>query len=230
MNILGLILNKDLACQIEKKKRKNNEKLIHDLLFKQGTTKTLESNLWILNEDFIHFKGFSNFELRSLRTEGDTIIRDDLKEEEKEQLTNYNKDPLGYKPDILLFPEEHKCIIIELKSDTADPKNYLGQAVNYASLMREFAKNEYVVDNFYVYLIAESFEFSSIVRTDPRFQISEHLDYVFLPYSPVHGGVRGQGALYMEVLKYSTLFKRARLRNSVFTEKLFGPEDEDGEE
>lgn len=230
LNILGLILNKDLACQIEKKKRKNNEKLIHDLLFKQGTTKTLESNLWILNEDFIHFKGFSNFELRSLRTEGDTIIRDDLKEEEKEQLTNYNKDPLGYKPDILLFPEEHKCIIIELKSDTADPKNYLGQAVNYASLMREFAKNEYVVDNFYVYLIAESFEFSSIVRTDPRFQISEHLDYVFLPYSPVHGGVRGQGALYMEVLKYSTLFKRARLRNSVFTEKLFGQEDEDGEE
>lgn len=98
--------------------------------------------------------------------------------------------------------------------------------MNYASLLREFAKDEYVVDNFYVYLIAESFEFSSIVRTDPRFQISEHLDYVFLPYSPVHGGVRGQGAaLYMEVLKYSTLLKRAELRNSIFSEKLFGDEE-----
>lgn len=227
LNILGLILDKHLECQIEKKKRKNNEKLIHDLLFKQGTTDVLDSNLWILNEDFIHFKGYSNFELRSLKTEEETILRDDLTDEEKAQLTNYHKDPLGYKPDILLFPEEHKCIIIELKSDTADPKDYLGQAVNYASLLREFAKDEYVVDNFYVYLIAESFEFSSIVRTDPRFQISEHLDYVFLPYSPVHGGVRGQGALYMEVLKYSTLLKRAELRNSIFTEKLFGDEEGD---
>lgn len=221
LNILGLILDKHLECQIEKKKRKSNEKLIHDLLFKQGTTDVLDSNLWILNEDFIHFKGYSNFELRSLKTEEETILRDDLTDKEIAQLTNYHKNPLGYKPDILLFPEEHKCIIIELKSDTADPKDYLGQAVNYASLLREFAKDEYVVDNFYVYLIAESFEFSSIVRTDPRFQISEHLDYVFLPYSPVHGGVRGQGALYMEVLKYSTLLKRAELRNSIFTEKLF---------
>lgn len=225
MNILQLILDKDLDCQIETKKRKSNEKLIHDLLFKQGSTDVIESNLWILNEDSIHFKGFSNFELRSLKTEGDTIIRNDLSDKEKEQLNSYNKDPLGYKPDILLFPEEHKCIIIELKSDTADPKDYLGQAVNYASLMREFAKDDYLVDNFYVYLIAESFDFTSIVRTDPRFQISQHLDYVFLPYSPVYGGVRGQGALYMEVLKYSTLLKRAGLRNSIFTEKLFGSEE-----
>lgn len=225
LNILGLILDKHLECQIEKKKRKSNEKLIHDLLFKQGTIDVLDSNLWILNEDFIHFKGYSNFELRSLKIEEETILRDDLTDKEIAQLTNYHKNPLGYKPDILLFPEEHKCIIIELKSDTADPKDYLGQAVNYASLLREFAKDEYVVDNFYVYLIAESFEFSSIVRTDPRFQISEHLDYVFLPYSPVHGGVRGQGALYMEVLKYSTLLKRAELRNSIFSEKLFGDEE-----
>ena len=226
MNILQLILDKDLDCQIETKKRKNNEKLIHDLLFKQGTTDVIESNLWILNEDFIHFKGFSNFELRSLRTEGETIIRDDLSISEKEQLNSYNKDLLGYKPDILLFPEEHKCIIIELKSDTVDPKDYLGQAVNYASLMREFAKENYLIDNFYVYLIAESFDFTNIVRTDPRFQISQHLDYVFLPYSPVYGGERGQGALYMEVLKYSTLLKRAGLRNSIFTEKLFGSEEQ----
>ena len=78
-----------------------------------------------------------------------------------------------------------------------------------------------------MYLIAESFEFSSIVRTDPRFQMSEYLDYVFLPYSPVYGGKRGQGALYMEVLKYSTLLKRAELRNSVFSEMLFESDDEE---
>lgn len=229
MNMLRLILSKNLECQLEKKKRKSNEKLIHDLLFKQGTIDTLESNLWMLNEDFIHFKGFSNFELRKLNDDGVGVLRK-LDDKEKEQLTAYNKDMLGYKPDILLFPEEHKCIIIELKSDTADPTHYLGQAINYAGLLREFAKDEYVIDNFYVYLIAESFDFTSVVRTDPRFQLSQYMDYVFMPNANVYGGARGYGALYMEVLKYSTLLKRAEMRNSIFSDKIFGDDfDKEGE-
>lgn len=31
----------------------------------------------------------------------------------------------------------------------------------------------------------------------------------------------------MEVLKYSTLLKRAELRNSIFSEKLFGKDESD---
>lgn len=229
MNMLRLILDKNLECQLEKKKRRSNEKLIHDLLFKQGTIDTLESNLWMLNEDFIHFKGFSNFELRKLNDDGESVLRK-LDDKEKEQLTAYNKDMLGYKPDILLFPEEHKCIIIELKSDTADPTHYLGQAINYAGLLREFAKDEYVIDNFYVYLIAESFDFTSVVRIDPRFQLSQYMDYVFMPNANVYGGARGYGALYMEVLKYSTLLRRAEIRNSIFSDKIFGDDfDKEGE-
>ena len=225
MNMLQMILDKDLECQLAENKRRDNEKLIHDLLFPQGSMDALESNLWMLNEDFIHFRGYSNFRLKDLQADGVPIIREDLTNEEKKTLTEYNKDMLGNKPDILLFPEEHKCIIIELKSDTADPAKYLSQAVQYAGLLRAFAKDEFVIDNFYLYLIAESFNFERIRIANPSFRIAQYLDYVFLPNSPVYGGTRGEGALYMEVLKYSTLIKRAKIRNSIFTEKLFGEEE-----
>ena len=224
MNMLKMILDKDLECQLVNHKRKDNEKLIHDLLFPQGSMDALESNLWMLNEDFIHFRGYSNFKIRDIQADGTSIIRDDLDEEEKKTLTEYNKDLLGNKPDILLFPEEHKCIIIELKSDTADPAEYLQQAIKYAGILRAFAKDEYVIDNFYLYLIAERFNFERIKITNPSFKSSQYLDYVFLPNSPVYGGKRGEGTLYMEVLKYSTLLERARIRNSVFSEKLFSGE------
>lgn len=227
MNMLQMILDKDMECQAVTKKRKDNEKLIHDLLFPQGSMDALESNLWMLNEDFIHFKGYSNFRIRDLKADGESIIRDDLNEEEEKTLTEYNKDMLGNKPDILLFPEEHKCIIIELKSDTADPAKYLNQAVQYAGLLRAFAKDKFVIDNFYLYLIAEKFNFERIRITNPSFKSSQYLDYVFLPNSPVYGGTRGEGALYMEVLKYSTLLKRAEIRNSIFTEKLFGSDEQE---
>ena len=222
MNMLRMIIDKDLECQHTTKKRKDNERLIHDLLFPQGSMDALESNLWMLNEDFIHFRGFSNFKIKELEVDGVSIIRDDLNKEEKRTLTEYNRDLLGNKPDILLFPEEHKCIIIELKSDTADPAKYLNQAIEYAGLLRAYAKDEFVIDNFYLYLIAEKFNFERIRITNPAFKIAQHLDYVFLPNSPVYGGKRGEGALYMEVLKYSTLLKRAEIRNSIFSNKLFG--------
>lgn len=225
--MLQMIIDKDLECQLVINKRKDHEKLIHDLLFPQGSMDALESNLWMLNEDFIHFRGFSNFKIKDLKADGIPIIRDDLDEQEKKTLTEYNKDLLGNKPDILLFPEEHKCIIIELKSDTADPTKYLNQAVQYAGLLRAFAKDEFVIDNFYLYLIAEKFNFERIRITNPLFRISQYLDYVFLPNSPVYGGTRGEGALYMEVLKYSTLLKRAKLRNSIFSDKLYDLDEDE---
>ena len=52
----------------------------------------LESNLWMLNEDFIHFRGYSNFRLKDLQADGVPIIREDLTDEEKKTLTEYNKD------------------------------------------------------------------------------------------------------------------------------------------
>lgn len=69
----------------------------------------------MINDDFIHYKGISESELRNIKVENELFFREDLTKEELEELTAYNRDKLGNRPDILLFPKEHKCIIIELK-------------------------------------------------------------------------------------------------------------------
>lgn len=224
ITMFEFILKKQLEYQVEreKSKQKNREKIIHDLLFKQRSTNTFESNLWILNEDFIHYRGISECQLRNVKIEGELFLRDDLTEQEKEKLNAYNHDQLGKRTDILLFPEEHKCIIIELKSATADVTKFLNQVVDYAGLIRQYAKEKFEITNFYAYLIGESFDFEAIVNANPNFIESPYLDYVYIPDQKVNGGRhREKGTMYFEVLKYSSLLNRAKIRNSIFIDKLF---------
>lgn len=153
---------------------------------------------------------------------GELFLREDLTEQELEKLKAYNHDQLGKRTDILLFPEEHKCIIIELKSATADVTKFLNQVVDYAGLIRQYAKEKFEVTNFYAYLIGESFDFEAIVNSNPYFIESPYLDYVYIPDQKVNGGKhREKGTMYFEVLKYSSLLERAKIRNDVFISKLF---------
>lgn len=223
LTILELILEKKLAVQHKKKKRQNKEQLLHDLIFRQGTTDTLNSNLWILNEDFIHYQGVSECELRNVVVNGEKFPREDLTEGEINKLTSYNKDHLAKRTDVLLFPEEHKCIIIELKSKEADVTKYLHQIVGYAGLIRQYAKEKFEITNFFGYLIGEDFDFDAVINDEPDFIKSPYLDYAYIPSKSVNGGIyRQKGTLYYEVLKYSSLLERATMRNSVFFDKIFG--------
>lgn len=222
LKILELILEKKLLVQENNKKHMEKERLIHDLLFKKHTTNTYDSNLWILNEDFIHFQGVSESELRNAEYGGEKIIREDLTAEEIAKLKSYNRDQLAKRTDILLFPQEHKCIIIELKSTEADVTKYLLQIVDYAGLIRQYTKEKFEITNFYGYLIGESFDFDAIVNAWPEFIESPYLDYVYIPDQKINGGkYRTRGTMYFEVLKYSSLLERAKIRNSVFFDKIF---------
>ena len=113
LSILKFILKKQLEVQTNNKisKRQQNEKLIHNLLFTRHSTDPIESNLWILNEDFIHYNGISEGELRNVKIQGESFLREDLTGSELAKLKRYNRDQLGKRTDILLFPQEHKCII-----------------------------------------------------------------------------------------------------------------------
>lgn len=227
--MLDKIIAKQLEIQqrIEAKKRKKNEKIIHNLLFKQKSNSPIDSNLWMLNEDFIHFKGVSESELRKVMIGGETFLREDLTDEELEQLNSYNRDYLGNRLDILLFPSEHKCIIIELKSLDADVSKFTTQATRYASLIRKYSKDKFEITNFYAYLLGENFDFEAVVDADPDFLHSPNLDYVYNPDQKVNGNdKRSKGTMYIEVLKYSTLLERAKLRNKAFIDPLFKGVDE----
>lgn len=222
MTMLEYIINRQLEIQDgESRTRRDKERIIHELLFKQRTTNAMESNLWILNEDFIHYKGVSEGRLRDIRINGELLLREDLTEEEEQQLKSHHHDELGKRTDILLFPEEHKCIIIELKSATADVTKFLDQVVDYAGLIRQYAKDKFEITNFYAYLVGESFNFESIIRHNPNFVESPYLDYVYIPDQKIYGGKhREKGTMYFEVLKYSSLLERAKIRNSVMIDKV----------
>ena len=224
--MLNKILHKQLEAQqrrTDDKKRIETERLIHNLIFKQKTVTPQESNLWMLNEDFIHFNGTSETELRKVKIGDELFIRDDLTKNEEEQLTKYNRDYLGNRLDVLLFPSEHKCIIIEFKSLDADVSKFTTQATRYASLIRKYAKDKFEITNFYGYLIGENFDFEAVIDAAPDFIRSPNLDYVYNPDQTVNGNDRRpKGTMYIEVLKYSTLLSRATQRNEAFTERLLG--------
>lgn len=223
LDLMQKTLDKQLDCQQKNSKGKkiNHESFLHNILFSQHSDDPLDSNLWMINDDFIHYKGISESELRNIKVENELFFREDLTKEELEELTAYNRDKLGNRPDILLFPKEHKCIIIELKSMDADISKFVSQVSQYAGLIRQYAKDRFEITTFYAYLIGESFTLNEVKRANPFFKKAYYFDYLFCPNYPVDGGEnRRDGEMYIEVIKYSTLLERAVFRNKIFTNKI----------
>ncbi len=166
LDLMQKTLDKQLDCQQKNSKGKkiNHESFLHNILFSQHSDNPLDSNLWMINDDFIHYKGISESELRNIKVGSELFFREDLTKEELEELTAYNRDKLGNRPDILLFPKEHKCIIIELKSMDADVSKFVSQVSQYAGLIRQYAKERFEITTFYAYLIGESFTLSEVKR------------------------------------------------------------------
>ena len=215
-----LILDYQLTCQ-EKATRAENERLLHNLIFKQGSYETDKSALWLLNEDFIYFKGCSEQRLKDIKIDDETIFKSEISDEEEVYLTSFGENRKIKRPDILLFPDEGKCIIIELKAPDVNVSEYLNQVNKYASLILNFTEEKFHIDTFYGYLIGEDFNIDDVRANDGDFKHSYQFDYLFRP-SKVVAGMNGHkdGALYTEVLKYSTLLERAEQRNKIYKEKL----------
>lgn len=215
-----LILKRKLQCQSENNRNKD-EKLLHNLIFQQHSTDSRNSALWLLNEEFIYFSGISESRLCDIEVNGEKVFRQEITEKENEYLHEFGESREVLRPDILLFPEEHKAIIIEFKAPDVNVAKYLSQVQNYASLLLNFCEEKFSLNTFYGYLIGENIEPRDILHNNPYFKNAPKFDYLYLPAQPVvndNGG--SEGSMYMEVLKYSTLLKRAELRNQIYKEKL----------
>ena len=103
LDLMQKTLDKQLDCQQKNPKGKkiNHESFLHNILFSQHSDNPLDSNLWMINDDFIHYKGISESELRNIKVGSELFFREDLTKEELEELTAYNRDKLGNRPDIL---------------------------------------------------------------------------------------------------------------------------------
>lgn len=218
------IITKKLNVQNEKgrEQKDNSETLIHRLLFPKKSSDVLSSNIWLINEDFIHYSGVSDTEFRNMKFNGQNFFRTDLTEEEKKRLNSYRQKRLTHKPDILLLPSERKCIIIELKGVSIPVAKYIDQVFTYASLIREFADEKFLVDEFYCYLIGQDFSYDDVKRAEKDFNYDFSKTFmVYESKSAIYGGEkRGDAKCRFVICRYSDLLDRAKLRNKIFTDKI----------
>lgn len=198
-----------------------NENILHNLIFQEGSSTPENSDLWLINEEFIYFKGNSNQRLCDVEYNGEQIIKQILTQEEQEYKNKCHHDGGLRKPDILLFPEEGKCIIIEFKAPDVEVSNHLHQINRYARLIHNLSQDKYKFTTYYGYLIGENIDIDDILDSIDNFVSASSLNYIFRPYVAIKGKFgRPDGALYTEVIKYSDLLKRAELRNQMFIKKL----------
>lgn len=223
LDLFDNILKKQLEIQ-KTEDRNIDEKLLHNLIFQQSSDNPDDSDLWLINEDFIYFKGNSEYRLNEIEIDGQKLLKTEFTQEEEEYLNSLGENRKIKKPDILLFPDEGKCIIIEFKNPNVNVSVHLNQINRYASLIRNFTNEDFQIVTFYGYLIGEGINAKEVRAFDGDFLDSYHFDYQFRPSKkiPDESG-KNDGSLYTEVLKYSTLLKRAILRNKIFIEKLMKP-------
>jgi hypothetical protein len=143
LDLLDKILGRKL--QVQQQKENYDEALIHNLLFQKGSTNTENSDLWIINEDFIYFKGSSEKQLSQLEIDGQKVFKDKFTEEEERYLTSLSENRKIKRPDVLLFPEEGKCIIIEFKAPHVNASDHLTQIDRYANLIRNYTEDKFQI-------------------------------------------------------------------------------------
>lgn len=220
-DLMGKILNRELVCQDESI-RNMDEALLHNLLFKQHSNNPLTSDLWIINEEFMYFKGTSESLLFKVEIDGNRIFRDEFEEEEKRYLRSLGENRELMRADVLLFPSEGKCVIIEFKNPNVNVADHLNQINKYAYFLRNFTKPDYNFLTFYGYLIGESIENRDVRSADGDFKFAPNLDYLFRPAKnvPDDSNSSKDGTLYTEIIQFSVLKERAELRNKAFIDCL----------
>jgi len=220
LELFDKILVRQLRIQNDGSRNKD-EKLLHNLIFQQTNSKSEESDLWLVNEDFIYFNGISEKLLKDVVIKGESLLKDTLTEEEDKFRKSLGEDRYSKRPDILLFPEEGKCIIIEFKNPDVNLSDQLTQINNYASLIWNFAKPQFRFHSFYGFLIGEKINTFEVRSHDGEFKEAYQFNYLFRPHKLIPGlFTTGDAALYTEVIKYSELLNRARNRNEIFIKKL----------
>ncbi|OHD53344.1 MAG: hypothetical protein A2Y33_12540 [Spirochaetes bacterium GWF1_51_8] len=219
LDLFGKIIEKQLKIQ-KQGSRDINEKLLHNLIFQETSDNPENSDLWLINEDFIYFQGISNIQFCDVEIQGKKLFKSEFSEKEKEYLDSLGEKRLLRKPDILLFPNEGKCIIIELKNIGENISKHLHQINQYAFLIKNYANESFHIESFYGYLIGESIENLDVRSADADFLEAYKFDYLYRPNKPVLGLNGRDGSLYTEVVKYSTLLERAKARNEIFIRKL----------
>lgn len=216
------ILRKILSSELEyqnvppvKGKKKNREGLIHDLIFKRKSSATHTLNdLWILNEEFMHFDGCSELELDQIKTAQGEPLLQTIPEETVKSL----KLKIKRRPDIFLFSDEEKCLMVELKAPDEDLADHLNQMTKYCNIIANFGVKKYT--NFFCYLIGENI--NPVTDLDGDYKKTVNGDWIKPNISIVSMDTNRNviANAQIEVIKLSAIHARAHRRNLSFADKI----------
>ena len=219
-DILNKILSGELVYQKEPVKgSRDKEGLVHDLIFKRKSKNSSALNdLWILNEEFLHFDGCSELRLDQIQDHNGNKL---LKSIPKETISN-----LGVKtdrrPDIFLFAEEGKCVLVELKAPDVDLTDHLNQMTKYCNLIANYSIQKF--DRFYCYLIGEKINPSIDLPGDYEETVNGDWLKADLPIKSFDKNRDTIATSQIEVIQLSSIYSRAHRRNKSFADKLGLPD------
>lgn len=207
--------------------RKNEtvlEKEFHDLLMRRKSKTPNKSDLWVLSEDFVYFDGISDVPFNQMNYDGRKLFKDESEytEDEQRAFRELDQNRLTKRPDILLFPNENKAIIIELKAPDVNLAKHLDQIDYYAQFILNYCADDFRFINFYGYLIGEAISEFDLKLLNRDYEKALEGDYWFRrPYGVQSFTDRPKGVISTEILKYSSLLQRAQIRNKAFQDRLF---------
>lgn len=224
LKVFEMVLNRELK-KIENGER-IDEEILHNLIFHKHSDNPNQSDLWLFDDQFLYFKGTSEYMLDKISIDGTKLMKEGLTKEEEDYKIRYlydgtKKDRGFLRPDIFLYPQEGKCVIIEFKAPEVEVSEYLDQITLYASLINNLSDKKFKFHTFYGYLVGENVDYETISDKNPYFVEAANLGYIYRPNYPIKGKFdRAPGYLYTEIIKYSDILERAKIRNRIFLEKL----------
>ncbi len=190
--------------------------MIHDLIFKRKSATGALNDLWILNEEFVHFEGCSELPLDQITLpDGQNLIGPIS----PEMIKDYGLKPTR-RPDIFLYPDEGKCILVELKEPDTDLSDHLNQVVKYANFIANFSTQK--IEKFFCYLIGENISRIDLPTGD--FELTVTGDWIRSPMTikSIKPGEEEKtlATASLEIMKLSSIADRAHRRNKSFANKL----------
>jgi hypothetical protein len=137
-----------------------------------------------------------------------------------EMLNEFDKKRLESRIDLLFFPEERQCVIIELKDPKVGVAEGVSQMDRYTLLLANFIKPEFSMEFFYTYLITDNFNKYDRPSGDFRkiYGIEGFVRHSVNITSFDTGMIIANQ--YAEVIRYTDIHDRARKRNKIFMQKL----------
>ena len=209
-----------LSCQQDSSRRKENERMIHNVFFPTGKDSDdgVDHDIWILNEEYHYFEHIaSDKPLAKIPwNESERLFDEDIDSSLERLFEKNNEEHYLKRPDIAIFNQEGAAIIIELKAPGVPLQEHIPDLVQYARLLS--AKSRGKIIKIYGYLIGDTMDESRMLPNYTKFPSGMGYFSTDTIRDPDTGIQYGE--LYSEVLFYDHFIDRAEKRLKIYKDKI----------